>query len=46
METLDRCEGPVMAEATGWSEFDNNGGAGGFRRGYAGEGQKNEGLWS
>ena len=26
---------PVVVEATGWSEFRKNGGAGGFRRGYA-----------
>ena len=26
---------PMVVEATDWSEFGNNVGAGGFRRGYA-----------
>ena len=37
----------VVVEATRWSEFGNNGGAGGFRLGCAWGGKKkNEGLWS
>ena len=33
---------PVVVEVTGWSEFSNNGGAGGLHR----DNKKNEGLWS